>query len=49
MTKKKLEKKLALNKQTIARLSKDDMAESRGKGTGYACGTRTCTPTKCWC
>jgi hypothetical protein len=49
MNKKKLEGKLSLNKQTIARLSKDEMDWSKGRGTGYPCGTRTCTPTKCWC
>jgi hypothetical protein len=49
MNKKKLEGKLSLNKQTIARLSKDEMDWSKGRGTGYPCATRTCSPTKCWC
>lgn len=42
--KRKLNKKLTLNKKTVANLSADQMKDARGGATGFFCETNdTCT------
>jgi len=49
MKAKSLKKKLILKKETIAHLGEKEMGRLKAGGTGYACGTRTCVDTKCFC